>query len=182
MAMSVTSRSQGGSSEAAKAGMFGDGQRIVLRQPLEERQPGEASRRRRAETRAAGPAPARAPARPTPRVTRRCASPDMGPSLHRLQRRQHVLDDIVGMFEADRNADQAVGDARVRRVAAGASRWWVVVAGCVIRLFASPRLLLMRMSLSASSKRNAAALPPLMSKATSVEPPRICFFATLACG
>src|SRR5215472_5227087 len=66
--------------------------------------------------------------------------------------------------------------------AAGVRRWCVVVAGWVIRLLASPRLLLMRTSLSVSWKRNAAALPPLTSKATSVEPARICRSATAACG
>ena len=66
--------------------------------------------------------------------------------------------------------------------AAGPMRWCVVVAGWVIRLLASPRLFEMRTSLSASWKRNAPALPPLISNATSVEPPFICFCATAACG
>ena len=48
---------------------------------------------------------------------------------------------------------------------------------------ASPRLLLMRISFSASWNRNAALpLPPLTSKETRVEPPRICFCTMAACG
>ena len=54
----------------------------------------------------------------------------------------------------------------------GVSRWCVVVVGCVIRLLASPRLLVMPISVSALRKRNAPALPPLISKAISVEPAR----------
>ena len=65
---------------------------------------------------------------------------------------------------------------------AGVSRWCVVVAGWVIRLLASPRLLQMRTSLSASWKRKRPALPPSTSKATSVEPPRICLRTISACG
>src|SRR5262249_7900274 len=57
--------------------------------------------------------------------------------------------------------------------AAGVRRWCVVVAGCVIRLLASPRLLLILTSLSAAWNRNAAALAPLTSQATSVDPGRI---------
>ncbi len=33
--------------------------------------------------------------------------------LHRLQRGEHVLNDVVGMFEADRNAHQPVADAEL---------------------------------------------------------------------
>src|SRR6266571_4633886 len=64
----------------------------------------------------------------------------------------------------------------------GFRRWCVVVAGWVIRLLASPRLLVMATSLSALRNRNVAAWSPLTSKATKVEPPRLCFAATAACG
>ena len=92
-----------------------------------------------------------------------------------FQRRQHVLDQIVGMLEPARQPHQPVADAELGALLPASSRWCVVVAGWVIRLLASPRLLEMRTSLSASWKRKAPFLPPSTSNATSVEPPRICF-------
>ena len=62
------------------------------------------------------------------------------------------------------------------------SRWWVDVAGCVTRLFASPRLFEIRASLSPFMNRKAPALPPSTSTAISVEPPLICRRMISACG
>ena len=58
----------------------------------------------------------------------------------------------------------------------------VVVAGCVIRLLASPRLLEMRTISSAFSKSKAAFLPALRSKQIRVDPPVICLAMMSACG
>ena len=66
--------------------------------------------------------------------------------------------------------------------AASESRWWVVVEGWVMRLFASPRLLEMRITLSALATRNAPFCPPFTSKVMTLEPPVICFRMMSACG
>ena len=58
----------------------------------------------------------------------------------------------------------------------------VVVAGWVIRLLASPRLLEILTISSAFWKANADFLPPFSEKQISVEPPLICFFTSAACG
>ena len=40
----------------------------------------------------------------------------------RFERRQHVLDDVVGMFEPDREAHQAVADAELGALLPASSR------------------------------------------------------------
>ena len=64
----------------------------------------------------------------------------------------------------------------------GVSRWWVVVAGWVTRLLASPRLFEISTISSASRKRKAAALPPASSSASIVPPVSICRAESAACG
>src|SRR5262249_111153 len=61
-------------------------------------------------------------------------------------------------------------------------RIWVVVAGCVTMLLASPRLLEMSTSFSRFSVSKAAHLPALRSKVTTPPAPDICAMASLCCG
>ena len=85
------------------------------------------------------------------------------------------------MFEADGNAHQAVADAELgalrRRepLVRGRRRMGDEALG-VAEIVADAD------ELERVLKRNAAFLPPVISKATSVDPPRICFCAILACG
>jgi hypothetical protein len=64
----------------------------------------------------------------------------------------------------------------------GEKRWWVVVAGWVTRLLASPRLFEILTSRRAFIKRNAPSFSPLTSSAIMVEPPVIWRLMISACG
>ncbi len=69
----------------------------------------------------------------------------------------------------------------VRR-SSGVNRECVVVAGCVERLFVSPRLFEMSNSSSRFMNRNAASRPPASSTETIDPPADICVRASAACG
>ena len=56
---------------------------------------------------------ASAAAQPTQPRMRRSSATDRASAHTAVQRREHVLDDIVGMFEPDRNPHQAVADAEL---------------------------------------------------------------------
>ena len=98
-----------------------------------------------------------------------------------LQRGVQILDQIVGVFEPGRESDKAFADAKfgarfrlqplMRR-----GRGMGDEALGVAEIVGNPR------DLQRIEARNAPALPPLTSKPTRVEPPRICFFTSAACG
>ena len=85
------------------------------------------------------------------------------------------------MLESDREADEAFADAefgaRLRRqpLMRRGRRMGDEALG-VAEIVGDPR------KLQRVEDAEAAALPPLTSKPTSVEPPRICFFTIAACG
>ena len=98
-----------------------------------------------------------------------------------LQRRRKILDQIVALLEPGREADKALADAefgaRLRRqpLMRRRRRMGDEALG-VAEIVGDPR------DLQRVEAAERAALPPLTSKPTSVEPARICFFTRSACG
>ena len=105
-------------------------------------------------------------------------------ALGNLRDRQRAVDvgrDVDVGLETHGQAQHVVGDAGSARTC-GPSRRCVVVAGCVTRLLASPKLLEILTSFRALRKRNAASLPPAISKTTTCPKPDIWRLASAACG
>ena len=83
-----------------------------------------------------------------------------------------VVAQVVDVLQANRQPYDTVGDAD-SGAGFGPILLWVVVAGWVTRLLASPRLLEMSMTSIAFIARKASSRPPSISKVTMVPPPFI---------
>jgi len=98
-----------------------------------------------------------------------------------LQRRRKILDQIIGMLEPGREANEAFADAefgaRLRRQPLMRRRSGMGDEALGVAEIVGDARQFQRIQTS-----ERAGLAPLTSKPTSVEPAPICFFTTAACG